>query len=65
MKVLEKGRNYIAAICVGVAERMLRDELAYAVDSRFKSRPAAPIDCATVHHYRDGPSPLDILAIGT
>jgi acyl-CoA dehydrogenase len=32
MKVLEKGRIHIAAICVGVAERMLRDALNYAVD---------------------------------
>ncbi|MBT2322767.1 acyl-CoA dehydrogenase family protein [Variovorax paradoxus] len=32
MKVLEKGRIHIAAICVGVAERMLRDALDYAVE---------------------------------
>jgi acyl-CoA dehydrogenase len=31
MKVLEKGRIHIAAICVGVAERMQRDALNYAV----------------------------------
>ncbi|AMN46191.1 acyl-CoA dehydrogenase [Steroidobacter denitrificans] len=30
MKVLEKGRIHIAAICVGVAERMLGDALRYA-----------------------------------
>jgi acyl-CoA dehydrogenase len=34
MKVLEKGRIHIAAICVGVAERMLRDALHYASDRR-------------------------------
>lgn len=34
MKVLEKGRIHIAAICVGVAERMLADALAYAVQRR-------------------------------
>lgn len=34
MKVLEKGRIHIAAICVGVAERMLRDALNYAIDRK-------------------------------
>jgi acyl-CoA dehydrogenase len=34
MKVLEKGRIHIAAICVGVAERMLRDALNYAVQRK-------------------------------
>ena len=34
MKVLEKGRIHIAAICVGVAERMLRDALRYAADRK-------------------------------
>src|SRR4030095_6412535 len=34
MKVLEKGRIHIAAICVGVAERMLRDALHYAMERR-------------------------------
>jgi acyl-CoA dehydrogenase len=34
MKVLEKGRIHIAAICVGVAERMLRDALAYAMERK-------------------------------
>jgi acyl-CoA dehydrogenase len=34
MKVLEKGRIHIAAICVGVAERMLRDALNYAVERK-------------------------------
>ncbi len=34
MKVLEKGRIHIAAICVGVAERMLRDALRYAAERR-------------------------------
>ena len=32
MKVLEKGRIHIAALCVGVAERMLKDALTYAVE---------------------------------
>jgi acyl-CoA dehydrogenase len=34
MKVLEKGRIHIAAICVGVAERMVRDALSYAMDRK-------------------------------
>src|SRR5690606_3842570 len=34
MKVLEKGRIHIAAICVGVAERMLKDALRYAAQSK-------------------------------
>lgn len=34
MKVLEKGRIHIAAIAVGVAERMLDDALKYAVDRK-------------------------------
>ncbi|ARB45653.1 acyl-CoA dehydrogenase family protein [Alloalcanivorax xenomutans] len=32
MKVLDKGRIHIAAICVGVAERMLDDALRYAAE---------------------------------
>ena len=34
MKVLEKGRIHIAAICVGVAERMQRDALHYAMERK-------------------------------
>ena len=34
MKVLEKGRIHIAAICVGAAERMLGDALRYAAQRR-------------------------------
>lgn len=34
MKVLEKGRIHIAAICVGAAERMLQDALRYAAQRR-------------------------------
>lgn len=41
MKVLEKGRIHIAAICVGVAERMLRDALNYAIDRKQFSQPIA------------------------
>ena len=34
MKVLDKGRLHIAAVCVGVAERMLADALRYAVERK-------------------------------
>lgn len=34
MKVLDKGRIHIAAICVGVAERMLEDTLHYAIERK-------------------------------
>jgi acyl-CoA dehydrogenase len=41
MKVLEKGRIHIAAICVGAAERMLEDALAYAMERRQFGQPIA------------------------
>jgi acyl-CoA dehydrogenase len=41
MKVLEKGRIHIAAICVGVAERMLDDALRYAVERKQFGQPLA------------------------
>lgn len=41
MKVLDKGRIHIAAICVGVAERMLDDALKYAVQRRQFGKPIA------------------------
>lgn len=41
MKVLEKGRIHIAAICVGVAERMQRDALNYAVERKQFGQPIA------------------------
>ncbi|MEZ5589195.1 MAG: acyl-CoA dehydrogenase family protein [Gammaproteobacteria bacterium] len=34
MKVLDKGRLHIAAVCVGAAERMLNDALNYALDRK-------------------------------
>jgi acyl-CoA dehydrogenase len=34
MKVLDKGRIHIAAVCVAAAERMLADALRYAIDRR-------------------------------
>lgn len=41
MKVLDKGRLHIAAICVGVAERMLDDALRYAFDRHQFGKPIA------------------------
>jgi acyl-CoA dehydrogenase len=41
MKVLDKGRIHIAAICVAVAERMLADALQYAVERRQFGQPIA------------------------
>lgn len=41
MKVLEKGRIHIAAICVGVAERMLNDALRYAMERKQFGQPIA------------------------
>lgn len=41
MKVLEKGRLHIAAICVGIAQRMLRDALNYAIDRKQFGQPIA------------------------
>ncbi len=41
MKVLDKGRIHIAAICVAAAERMLADALAYAMERRQFGKPIA------------------------
>lgn len=41
MKVLDKGRLHIAAICVGTAERMLADSLAYAMQRQQFGKPIA------------------------
>jgi len=41
MKVLDKGRLHIAAVCVGVAERMLSDALAYAMERQQFGKPIA------------------------
>lgn len=41
MKVLDKGRIHVAAVCVGVAERMLRDALRYATERRQFGQPIA------------------------
>lgn len=41
MKVLDKGRLHIAAVCVGAAERMLTDALAYAMEREQFGKPIA------------------------
>ena len=41
MKVLDKGRIHIAAVCVAVAERMLGDALRYAMERRQFGQPIA------------------------
>jgi acyl-CoA dehydrogenase len=41
MKVLDKGRIHIGAVCVGVAERMLRDALRYAMERKQFGQPIA------------------------
>ena len=41
MKVLDKGRLHIAAICVGAAERMLDDALRYALERQQFGQPIA------------------------
>ncbi len=41
MKVLEKGRIHIAAVAVGLARRILRDALAYAVERKQFGQPVA------------------------
>jgi acyl-CoA dehydrogenase len=41
MKVLDKGRLHIAAVCVAAAERMLADALDYAMDRKQFGQPIA------------------------
>ncbi|MDF8335591.1 MULTISPECIES: acyl-CoA dehydrogenase family protein [Novosphingobium] len=41
MKVLDKGRLHIAAVCVGAAERMLEDALRYAMERVQFGKPIA------------------------
>ncbi|HJV84668.1 MAG TPA: acyl-CoA dehydrogenase family protein [Noviherbaspirillum sp.] len=41
MKVLDKGRLHISAICVGAAERMLEDALRYAIERQQFGQPIA------------------------
>lgn len=41
MKVLDKGRLHIAALCVGAAERLLHESLRYALERRQFGKPIA------------------------
>jgi len=41
MRVLDRGRLHIAAVCVGIAERLIADAVAYAVERRQFGKPLA------------------------
>jgi acyl-CoA dehydrogenase len=41
MRVLDRGRLHIAAVCVGIAERLIADSVAYASERRQFGRPIA------------------------
>ncbi|HTG38080.1 acyl-CoA dehydrogenase family protein [Sphingomonas sp.] len=41
MRVLDRGRLHIAAVCVGVAERLIADTVAYAAERRQFGKPIA------------------------
>lgn len=41
MKVLDRGRIHIAAVCVAVAERLIRDSLRYAAERKQFGKPIA------------------------
>ena len=41
MRVLDKGRLHISALCVGIADRLLRDAVKYATDRRQFGQPIA------------------------
>jgi acyl-CoA dehydrogenase len=41
MKVLDRGRLHISAVCVGASERLIRDSLAYAMDRKQFGGPIA------------------------
>jgi acyl-CoA dehydrogenase len=41
MKVLDRGRLHIAAICVGVAKRLIRESVRYALERRQFGKPIA------------------------
>ncbi|MFN3945368.1 MAG: acyl-CoA dehydrogenase family protein [Allosphingosinicella sp.] len=41
MRVLDRGRLHIAAVCVGIAERLIRDAVAYAAERRQFGKPIA------------------------
>lgn len=41
MRVLDRGRLHIAAVCVGIAERLIADSVAYAAERRQFGKPLA------------------------
>lgn len=41
MKVLDRGRLHISAVCTGAADRLIRDSLAYAMDRKQFGEPIA------------------------
>jgi acyl-CoA dehydrogenase len=41
MRVLDRGRLHIAAVCVGIAERLIADAVAYAADRKQFGKPIA------------------------
>ncbi|MDP8994089.1 MAG: acyl-CoA dehydrogenase family protein [Pseudomonadota bacterium] len=41
MRVLDRGRLHIAAVCVGIAERLIEDAVGYAVERRQFGKPIA------------------------
>lgn len=41
MKVLDRGRLHIGAVCVGVAERLIEDSLRYAMEHMLFGEPIA------------------------
>jgi acyl-CoA dehydrogenase len=41
MRVLDRGRLHIAAVCVGIAERLIADAVAYAVERKQFGKPIA------------------------
>ncbi|WP_366556572.1 acyl-CoA dehydrogenase family protein [Aquibaculum sediminis] len=41
MKVLDRGRLHISAVCVGVAERLIEDALSYAIERKQFGQPIA------------------------
>src|SRR3546814_14883968 len=41
MRVLDKGRLHISALCVGIAERLVRDAVKYAIERKQFGQPIA------------------------
>jgi acyl-CoA dehydrogenase len=41
MRVLDRGRLHIAAVCVGIAERLIADSVAYATERKLFGKPIA------------------------